>query len=72
MVTLKSKINGYFKDAYEWLFFSLHCDSIEEFKEFMRENLFGEKFDCKKYLSEKFNIKFKDNEEKRDSSNGND
>lgn len=41
-------------------------------KEFMRENLFGEKFDCKKYLSEKFNIKFKDNEEKRDSSNGND
>ena len=54
------------------VFFSLYCDSIEEFKEFMRENLFGEKFDCKKYLSEKFNIKFKDNEEKRDNSNGND
>lgn len=53
-------------------FFSLHYDSIAEFNEFMKENIFGEKFDCKKYLSERFNVKFGDNEKKRDNSNGND
>lgn len=68
----KSKINEYFNDAYEWLFFSLHYDSIAEFNEFMKENIFGEKFDCKKYLSERFNVKFGDNEKKRDNSNGDD
>ena len=51
-------------------FFSLHYDSIAEFNEFMKENIFGEKFDCKKYLSERFNVKFGDNEKKRDDSNG--
>lgn len=50
--------------------FLLHYDSIAEFNEFMKENIFGEKFDCKKYLSERFNVKFGDNEKKRDNSNG--
>lgn len=53
-------------------FFSLHCGSISEFDEFMKENIFGEKFDCKKYLSERFNVKFGDNEKKRDNGNGDD
>lgn len=66
----KEKTNQYFNDAYEWLFFSLHYDSIAEFNEFMKENIFGEKFDCKKYLSERFNVKFGDNEKKRDDRNG--
>lgn len=52
--------------------FLLHYDSIAEFNEFMKENIFGEKFDCKKYLSERFNVKFGDNEKKRDNSNGDD
>ena len=52
--------------------FLLHYDSIAEFNEFMKENTFGEKFDCKKYLSERFNVKFGDNEKKRDNSNGDD
>lgn len=38
----------------------------------LKENIFGEKFDCKKYLSERFNVKFGDNEKKRDNSNGDD
>lgn len=66
----KSKINEYFKDAYEWFFFSLYHDSISEFNELMKENLFGEKFDCKRFLSQRFNVKFGDNEKKRDDSNG--
>ena len=53
-------------------FFLLHYDYIAEFNEFMKENIFGEKFDCKKYLSERFNVKFGDNEKKRDNSNGDD
>lgn len=67
-----SKIYEYFKNSYEWLFFTLYHDSIAEFKDFMRENLFGEKFDCKKFFEDTFNVKFKDNEETRDNSNGND
>ena len=44
----------------------------KDVEDFMKENIFGEKFDCKKYLSERFNVKFGDNEKKRDYSNGDD
>lgn len=55
-----SKIHSYFKNAYEWFVFALYCDKLDEFRlKFGGENLFGSKIDCKEYLEQKFNIKFK-------------
>jgi phosphoadenosine phosphosulfate reductase len=52
----QSKINGYFRDAYQWFAFTLTSDTLEEFNgKFSDHNLFGEGIDCKEYLEKILN-----------------
>ena len=45
-----------FPTVYDWLTFTLFCDSIGDFHQKFGTNLFGEAIDTKKYLEEYFNI----------------
>ena len=52
-----SKIHGYFKDAFEWLTYTLYCDNLVEFRQmFGGDNLFGDAIDCKQHLEKLLNI----------------
>lgn len=56
-----SKIHDTFGNVYEWFCMAIFTKSMKEFRErFCGENLFGEKIDCKNFLEDYFNIKFKD------------
>lgn len=46
----QSKINGMFDNAEEWLTFTLLCDSLEQWRKMTAPDLFGNRFDAKKYL----------------------
>lgn len=49
----------YFTDAYEWFCRELFCKSYKDFESKFGANLFNEKIDCKMFLENYFNIKFK-------------
>lgn len=46
----QSKINGTFNNAEEWLAFTLLCDNLEQWRQKTAPDLFGDRFDAKKYL----------------------
>lgn len=45
-----------FSTVYDWLTFTLFCDSITDFHEKFGTNIFGEKIDTKEFLEQQFNI----------------
>jgi phosphoadenosine phosphosulfate reductase len=46
-----------FPTVYDWLTFTLYCDSIEDFRQKFGVNMFGEAIDTKAFLEKEFNIK---------------
>lgn len=46
-----------FPTVYDWLTFTLFCDSLTDFHQKFGENIFGEKIDTKEFLQQQFNIK---------------
>lgn len=46
----QSKINGMFNNAEEWLAFTFLCDNLKQWRQMIAPDLFGERFDAKKYL----------------------
>lgn len=46
-----------FKDVYEWLTFTLYCESMGEFTERFGPSLFDDGIDCKEFLQRQFNVK---------------
>ena len=46
-----------FTTVYDWLTFTIYCDSIEDFREKFGMNMFGESIDTKAFLEHEFNIK---------------
>ena len=46
-----------FSTVYDWLTFTLFCDSIADFNEKFGDNLFEKKIDTKQFLEQQFNIK---------------
>lgn len=46
-----------FPTVYDWLTFTLFCDSLADFHQKFGENIFGEKIDTKEFLQQQFNIK---------------
>lgn len=46
----QSKINGMFNNAEEWLAYTLLCDNLGQWRQKTAPDLFGERFDAKKYL----------------------
>lgn len=47
-----------FGNAYNATFFQLFCDNVEEYREKMSSDLWGNRLDTKAFLEEYFNIKF--------------
>ena len=45
-----------FQTVYDWLTFTLYCDSIEDFRQKFGANMFGESIDTKAFLEKEFNI----------------
>lgn len=48
----QSTINGMFDNAEEWLAFTLLCDCLEQWRKMTASDLFGNRFDAKKYLED--------------------
>ena len=56
-----SSVYKYFNgNVYEWFCMQLFCNSMDEFYKMFGSNMFEEKIDCKTFLENYFNIKFKD------------
>lgn len=55
----KSPRLGYVKDVYEWFVLQLFCDSKEDFRLRFGRTLFTPPINCKEFLENYFNIKFK-------------
>lgn len=48
----QSKINGMFNNAEEWLAFTLLCDNLEQWRQKTEPDLFGNRFEAKRFLEE--------------------
>lgn len=56
-----SKIATLCKDGYQFFCFDVFCErSNVRFQQMFGKNLFNDGIDCKKFLEDYFNIKFKD------------
>lgn len=53
-----SKTKQYFGNVYNATFFQLFCTNLEEYREKMSPDLWGNRLDTKAFLEEYFNIKF--------------
>lgn len=54
----KSKCASMFSDGYEWFFYTLFCDNLQQFKDIISKDMFGQQLNCKSYLEHRFGINF--------------